>query len=107
MPENQIQLYHDATAFWLEKDWKTPREKQLERQVAQLRQENSNLKAQGKALGEELERMKVRNKALAEELEPLKVFKDIPCCHCGWPMTNWTRIEVLRAFKNWHHARCG
>jgi hypothetical protein len=33
--ENQIQLYHDATAFWLDKEWKTPREKQLEKQLSQ------------------------------------------------------------------------
>ena len=47
--ENQIQLYHDFTAFWLERDWKTPREKQLERQVTQLRQENQELKAEVEA----------------------------------------------------------
>ena len=44
--ENQIKLYHDLTAFWLYKEWKTPREKQLEKQVDKLKQEISTLKAQ-------------------------------------------------------------
>jgi len=90
--ENQIQLYHNLTAFWLDKEWKTPREKQLEKQVAQLRQENNSLKAQNKALG--------------DRLEPLLVFENIPCCYCGKPLTGWTRTEVREAFKNWHHVGC-
>jgi DNA repair exonuclease SbcCD ATPase subunit len=98
--DNQIQLYHDATAFWLEKDWKTPREKQLDKQVAQLRQEIAQLRQENSTL-------KARNKSLGEELESLNVFKDIPCRYCGTPMTNWTRSEVLKAFENWHHSRCG
>jgi cell division protein FtsB len=91
--ENQIKLYHDLTAFWLDKNWKTPREKQLEKQVAQLRQENNSLRMQ--------------NKALREELEPLMVFKDIPCKYCGKPMSNhWARSQVLKAFEGWGHTTC-
>ena len=41
--ENQIQLYHDLTAFWLDKDWKTPREKVLEKEIIELRQRLSSL----------------------------------------------------------------
>ena len=90
--ENQIELYHNLTAFWLDKEWKTPRQKRLEKQVAQLRQENNSLRMQ--------------NKALREELEPLIVFEDIPCKYCGKPMTNWTREQVRGAFENWHHVGC-
>ncbi len=91
--ENQIQLYHDATAFWLDKEWKTPREKELEREVARLRQQNQSLKAQVKAQ--------------QDELQPLKVFKDIPCCKCGEPLTGWTRSLVREGFKDFYHSRCG
>ena len=44
--QNQIQLYHDLTAFWLDEEWKTPRERQLEKQNNKLREEISNLKTQ-------------------------------------------------------------
>ncbi|MBN1368086.1 MAG: hypothetical protein JW967_09185 [Dehalococcoidales bacterium] len=76
--QNQIQLYHDLTAFWLDKDWQTPKEKQLGKQLAELRQ----------------------------RLESLKVFEDIPCSRCNKPMTSWTRDQVLQAFKDWHHTLC-
>ncbi len=90
--ENQIQLYHDLTAFWLDKEWKTPREKQLEKRVVQLGQENKELRAE--------------NKFLQERLQPLKVFENIPCKYCGKPMTNWTREQVRETFENWHHVGC-
>lgn len=34
--QNQIQFYHDLTAFWLDKEWKTPREKKLEKKLEEL-----------------------------------------------------------------------
>lgn len=34
---NQIQLYHNATAVWLDKDWKTLRERKLEKEITELR----------------------------------------------------------------------
>jgi hypothetical protein len=87
--ENQIQLCHDMTAFWLDREWRTPRQRQLEAQVQRLTEENKRLKAE---LG---------------ELRPLKVFLDLPCNYCGKPMSNnWTRDQVLRAFKGWGHSSC-
>ena len=97
--ENQIQLYHDLTIFWLDKEWKTPREKQLEKQVDKLRQENQNLKAEVKTLNAQV-------KALVDRLQPLVAFENIPCKYCGSPMGNWTREEVLKAFKGWGHTTC-
>ncbi len=44
--ENQVQLYRNLTAFWLDKEWKTPRQKQLEKQVVKLKQDVSSLRAQ-------------------------------------------------------------
>jgi len=98
--ENQIQVYHNMTAFWLDKQWKTPREKELEKEVASLRQEVSNLKAQNGNL-------EAQNKALQRQLQLWSVFKDIPCDECGNPMSNeWTRAQVLEVFAGWGHATC-
>ncbi len=42
-----------------------------------------------------------------ERLKPLEVFLDIPCNSCGKPLTNnWTREEVVGAFKTWGHKSC-
>ncbi len=90
--KNQIKHYHNLTAFWLDKEWKTPREEQLEKRVVQLGQENKELRAE--------------NKFLQERLQPLKVFENIPCKFCGKPLTNWTREQVRGAFENWHHVGC-
>lgn len=128
--DNQIQLYHDATAFWLDKDWKTPREEELERQVAQLKRQKSNLEAQ---LKQEINNLKTQNRGLEQKLESymgligslkrgksaleaqngaletsiesLLQFKDIPCRYCGKPL-KLTRKQVLEAFKNWEHVNC-
>jgi len=43
---------------------------------------------------------------LRRALEELLVFKDIPCCRCGKPMTGWRREQVLQAFATWHHVQC-
>jgi predicted nucleic acid-binding Zn-ribbon protein len=41
------------------------------------------------------------------KLKPLEVFLDIPCNICGKPLThNWTREEVVNAFKDWGHKSC-
>jgi len=90
--ENQIQLYYDMTAFWLDREWKTSREKRLEKENAQLKQENKEIKAE--------------NGALRERLKPLIVFEDIPCRYCGKPMSNWSRSNVLKAFEAWGHTDC-
>ena len=128
--ENQIQLYHDATAFWLDKEWKTPREEELEREVAQLKRERSNLEVQlkqkissletqNKGLEQKLESytgfigslkwdknaLEAQNEALEKSLESLSQFKDIPCQYCGKPL-KLTRKQVLEAFKNWAHIHC-
>jgi FtsZ-binding cell division protein ZapB len=97
--DNQIQVYHDATAFWLDREWKTPKQRQLEKEVERLRRENNALKQENGAL-------KGETKVLRERLEPLKVFENIPCSRCRKPLTGWTREEVLRAFRNWHHSNC-
>jgi len=89
--KNQIQVYHDLTAFWLDNEWKTPREKQLERQVAWLRQDANNMRAE--------------NKALKDRLAPLLVFENIPCSKCSKPMTGFKRSHVIEAFKNWCHGQ--
>ena len=34
--QDQITLYHDKTAFWLDKEWKTPREKMLEKKFEEI-----------------------------------------------------------------------
>ncbi len=39
-------------------------------------------------------------------LEELLVFREIPCCKCGKPMTGWRRQQVLQAFCTWHHVQC-
>ena len=70
--KNQIKYYHDLTAFWLEKEWKTPREKLLEKELAQLRQ----------------------------QLEAL--MNNICCCDCGKPMTNnWEDFQdgLVKTFQ--------
>lgn len=90
--ENQIQLYHDMTAFWLDREWRTPRERELEAEAQRLREENKALNTEAKALN--------------ERLEPLKVFEGIPCCYCDKPMGNWRRRQVLEVFQNWHHENC-
>ncbi len=85
---NQIQLYHDLTLAWLDKDWKTPRERKLEQEVQKLKAENQALEGE------------------LQVLRPLKVFLDIPCEVCGKPMSNWTRDQVLKAFYSWGHKSC-
>ena len=92
---DQIHLYHDLTVAWLDRDWKTPREKQLEQENQKLRTERDNLKAQLYVLKVEL-----------EVLRSLRVFLNIPCYECGRPMGNWTRDQVLKAFKSWGHTTC-
>jgi predicted RNA-binding Zn-ribbon protein involved in translation (DUF1610 family) len=42
--QNQIQLYKEDPAFWLDQKWRTPREKILEKEVEQLRNEMETLK---------------------------------------------------------------
>jgi hypothetical protein len=42
--QNQIQLYKEETAFWLDKEWKTPREKQLEKENEELKEKIEDLK---------------------------------------------------------------
>ena len=90
---NQIQVYRETTAFWLDKEWRTPKQRELEAANRRRREENEQLKAE--------------LKALREELGPLKPFKDIPCCRCGKPMGVWPRSVVLDAFKSWRHTSCG
>jgi septal ring factor EnvC (AmiA/AmiB activator) len=112
--ENEIQVYHDVTAFWLDKQWKTPREKELEKEVASLRQDignlkaqNENLEAQDKNREAQNKNLEAQNKALQRQLQLWSVFKDIPCDKCEKPMSNeWTRAEVLKAFAGWGHTIC-
>ncbi len=93
---NQIQLYHDLTLAWLDKEWKTPREKKLEVENQKLRAELDSRKAELNSLKAEL-----------EPLRPLKVFLGIPCKVCGKPMSNdWSREQVLKAFDGWGHRSC-
>ncbi len=43
---------------------------------------------------------------LRRALEELLVFRNIPCCRCGQPITGWRREQVLQAFSAWHHVQC-
>lgn len=35
---NQIQFYRDLSVAWLDREWKTPREKKLEKELQEVRQ---------------------------------------------------------------------
>ena len=76
--KNQIKRYHDLTSFWLDKEWKTPREKQLEKEMQRLRQ----------------------------QLEDF--MNNICCCDCGKPMTNnWEDFQdsLVEMFQKNHIVR--
>jgi hypothetical protein len=36
----------------------------------------------------------------------LSAFDDIPCSVCTKPIPNFTRDQVLKVFKSWHHGDC-
>ncbi len=44
--DSQIQLYHDLTLAWVDKEWKTPKQKKLEKPNNELYAQNQQLKAQ-------------------------------------------------------------
>lgn len=69
--ENQIQLYHDATAFWLDQQWKTPRERELKGEIRMLEAEVKRWKSLSPSLKLLEEAMKVaREKWRWPEMEP-------------------------------------
>jgi len=116
--QNQIQRYHDLTAFWLDRDWKTPRERELEgkvnaleRENQGLRQEKTTLKQQCNSLRQENDEHKKWHIALGYQNEALKSKNEELRSDYGELRSRFyllaTKYDRLKVFEDIPCCKCG